>query len=153
MRRTMLAVVGFLCFVGALGAFAQEKKKVVFIAGRPSHGFGGHEHNAGCRILAKALNESGLPVEATVVEDAKWPKDPVKEFAGVAAIIMYCDGGGGHMVVPHLKDMAELNAKGTSVACIHYAVEVEQEANKGGPQFLDCMGGHYETSLSVNPHW
>src|SRR3982751_1596232 len=111
MKRWMTAVlVGMFLVGGAFATAAQEKKKVVFIAGNKSHGWGGHEHNAGCRILAKALNESGLPIEATVIENAKWPADPVKEFAGVAAIIMYSDGGGGHMVVPHLKELAELNA-------------------------------------------
>jgi hypothetical protein len=150
---TATLVVGMFLIGGAFDAAAQAKKRIVFIAGRQSHGWGAHEHNAGCRILAKAINESGLPIEATVIENAKWPKDPVKEFEGVAAIIMYCDGGGGHMVVPHLKEMEALNAKGTSVGCIHYAVEVEKEANKGGPQFLDWMGGYYEAFLSVNPHW
>jgi hypothetical protein len=154
MKQWMTALVAAaVCVGGALGAAAQEKKKVVFIAGRTSHGWAAHEHNAGCRLLAKALNESGLPIEATVIENAAWPKDPVKEFAGVSAIILYSDGGGGHMVVPHLKEMAELNAKGTSVGAIHYAVEVEKTPEKGGPQFLDWMGGYYETFLSVNPHW
>ncbi|NIP84606.1 MAG: hypothetical protein GTO03_03250, partial [Planctomycetales bacterium] len=32
---------------------ASGGKKIVFIAGRKSHGYGSHEHNAGCLLLAK----------------------------------------------------------------------------------------------------
>ena len=99
MKRVLLALmVGVVCCGSAL---AQEaKKKIVFVAGRPSHGFAQHEHNAGCRLLAKAINESGLPVEAVVFENG-WPKDE-HAFDGAAAVIMYADGGNGYMVIPHL---------------------------------------------------
>ncbi|WP_298869342.1 DUF1080 domain-containing protein [uncultured Gimesia sp.] len=50
------------------------KKKVVLIAGKKSHGYGSHEHRAGCILLADALNNSGLGIEATVVT-AGWPQD------------------------------------------------------------------------------
>ncbi len=43
-----------------------DKKKIVFIAGTPSHGYGDHEHRAGCLLLAKCLRE-GLPNVETVV--------------------------------------------------------------------------------------
>jgi len=41
-----------------------ESKKVVFVAGKPSHGRGAHEHNAGCLLMPKQLNKhmpAGLP--------------------------------------------------------------------------------------------
>ena len=47
---------------------AADKAKVVFISGKPSHGRLAHEHRAGNMLLAKALNESGLPVEAVVLK-------------------------------------------------------------------------------------
>ena len=53
---------------------AEDKKKIVFLAGNPSHGFGAHDHQAGCMLLAKCLNESGLPVTTEVVTGG-WPKD------------------------------------------------------------------------------
>ena len=31
---------------------ASEHKKVVFLVGKPSHGFGAHDHLAGCSLLA-----------------------------------------------------------------------------------------------------
>src|SRR5687768_16992045 len=35
------------------------KKKIIFVAGRPSHPKGEHEHRAGCMLLADQLNKSG----------------------------------------------------------------------------------------------
>ena len=150
MKRLLVALtVGVFC-LGAFSASAQAKKKIVFVAGKQSHGWAAHEHNAGCRLLAKCINESGLPVEAVVFENG-WPKDPQQAFEGASAIIMYCDGGGGHMVVPHLAEIDALNAKGVGIGCIHYAVEVEK--NKGGTEFLNWMGGYFQTFLSINPTW
>ena len=36
----------------------KHRRKIVFIAGKPSHGYAAHEHKAGCLLLAKALNEN-----------------------------------------------------------------------------------------------
>jgi type 1 glutamine amidotransferase len=131
-------------------AAAQEKKKIVFVAGGPSHGYGDHEHLGGCMLLAKALNESGLPVEAVVTQDNGWPKDP-KVFEGAAAIVMYSDGGGGHMVNKRLAQVDELTKKGAGVGAIHYAVETVK--GEPGDRFLAWMGGYFETHWSVNPWW
>jgi hypothetical protein len=125
------------------------KKKVLFIAGKASHGYGEHEHNAGCQLLAKALNESGLPIEAIVHKNG-WPSDP-KIFDGVAAVVMYADGGPGHMVMDHLEQLNELANQGIGIGAIHYAVEVPKE--RSGNYFLDWMGGYFEANWSVNPHW
>src|SRR5688572_11275960 len=78
---------------------ADAKKKVVFVAGKKSHGFGSHDHKAGCHLLAKRLNGSGLPIEAVVVENG-WPSDN-SVFEGAAAIVVYADGGKGHPANPH----------------------------------------------------
>ena len=47
----------------------QDRKKIVFIAGTQSHGYGYHEHNAGCLLLAKCLNENMPNVYATVYKN------------------------------------------------------------------------------------
>ena len=36
----------------------EDVKKIVLIAGRPSHGYGSHEHNAGRLLLARLINEN-----------------------------------------------------------------------------------------------
>ena len=125
------------------------KKKIVFVAGRPSHPKGEHEHRAGCMLLADQLNKSGLPVEATVVTNG-WPQDE-KVFDGAAAVVIYSDGGGGHPAMKHLAKLKELADAGTGIGCIHYAVEVPK--GEGGQTFLEVIGGYFESDWSVNPHW
>jgi len=126
-----------------------EKKKIVLIAGRKSHGYGAHEHHAGCLLLAKWLNSSGLPVEAVVYQNG-WPQD-AKALDGAASIVIFSDGGGGHPIIPHLEEVGKLIKQGVGLACLHYAVEVP----KGTPGDLlkEWIGGYFETFWSVNPHW
>lgn len=124
-------------------------KKIVLIAGKKSHGYGAHEHRAGCMLLAKALNESGLPVNAVVVTGG-WPKD-TSILDGAASIVIYADGGGRHPFNAHLAEVDKLMKKGVGLVCIHYGVEVPK--GKSGEAFLDWAGGYFETHWSVNPHW
>ena len=69
-----------------IGAFAADKK-VVFVAGAKSHGYFSHEHAAGCKLLAKYLNEAKIGLKAVVVTDNGYPKDPsvFDDAAAVAA--------------------------------------------------------------------
>jgi type 1 glutamine amidotransferase len=127
----------------------KNTKKIVLIAGRRSHGYGAHEHKAGCLLLAKALNESGLPVKAVVVTDG-WPKD-TSVLQDADSIVIYADGGGGHPFNRHLGEIDKLMKKGVGLVCIHYGVEVPK--GKSGDAFLDWTGGYFETHWSVNPHW
>ena len=125
-----------------------EKKKVVFVAGGPSHGFGAHDHLAGCNLLANKLKEA-KPAYETIVSQG-WPKDEAI-FEGADAVIIYSDGGGGHPALPHIRTLDKLSGKGVGIGAIHYAVEVP--ADVGGEYWLKWMGGHFETHYSVNPHW
>lgn len=138
--------------VAADGAAAQtsDSKKVVFVAGKRSHGYGAHEHNAGCMLLAKHL-QAAMPDYVIDVQTNGWPADPAAYFDGADTVVMYCDGGGGHMVNQHLDQFDQLMQKGVGVVCIHYAVETPK--GKTGNAFLDWMGGYFETDWSVNPHW
>ena len=101
-----------------------DSKKICFMAGPQSHGYGAHEHYAGCMLLANALAESRPDYEVVVYKDG-WPEDP-KAFDGADTIVMYCDGGGGHPVAEHLAQIDALAAKGVGVVCIHYGVEVSK---------------------------
>jgi type 1 glutamine amidotransferase len=47
--------------------------------------------------------------------------------------------------------LGELMKRGVGFGCCHYAVEVPKD--NGGPEFLNWMGGYFETHWSVNPHW
>jgi len=129
---------------------AADKAKAVFISGKPSHGRLAHEHRAGNMILAKGLNESGLPIEAVVVPHYGYPKDE-SILNGADTIVVFCTGHGGHVLNPKLKQFDALMKKGTGVVMIHWATE----AIKGDPgnKFLEWMGGFCDLNWSVNPHW
>lgn len=146
-----------LRFVGALLAAAllasplvAADKKVLLIAGLPSHGPGHHEHNAGVLLLQKALSGvKGLRVDVAL---NGWPKDP-RAFAGVSGILIYSDGGARHPALQENR-LAELDAmmnKGVGLALIHFATEPTKE--KGQTEFIRWVGGAFETNWSVNPHW
>jgi hypothetical protein len=138
-------------FKSVIHAEENGKKKIVFVAGVRSHGYGSHEHKAGCMLLARLLNENmGEKVIATVVTEG-WPKDPQAAFKNADALIFYCDGGGRHFVLPHLEETQKLVDKGVGIGCIHYGVEIPK--GDGGDAFLRWIGGYFETFWSVNPHW
>jgi type 1 glutamine amidotransferase len=159
MPRSILLVTAALITLAAFcapRARAADKKLIVFIAGAPSHEWGGHEHNAGCELLAKCLRESQIAdqIEIKVYHNG-WPKEP-DALKGAAAIVMYCDGGNGHMVLKHLKEVDDLAKQGVGIGCIHYAVEPGEkpdDPNNGRAEFLRWIGGYFETFYSINPHW
>lgn len=129
---------------------AVPKKKIVFIAGPDSHGKGEHEHNGGCTLLAKALNDSLPGAEAEVVHNG-WPQDE-SVLDNAAAIVFYLDGGGSdHLELVHASKMEQLIAKGTGIVNLHFSLEVDAKA--GGERFLKWIGGYFEINWSVNPVW
>lgn len=140
----------FLGFFLVGSGFADEKAKVVFISGSPSHGQMSHEHRAGNMILAKALNDSGLDVEATLVPHYGYPKDKTI-LEDAATIVIFCTGHRGHVLNAHLDEFDALMKKGTGVVMIHWATEAEK--GKPGEKFLEWMGGFCDLDWSVNPHW
>ena len=119
------------------------------MAGTRSHNYGAHEHKAGSILLARSL-EKAMPGFVTAVFTDGWPQDP-NALDGFDCIVMYCDGGGRHMVVPHLDQVDAYAKQGVGVVCLHYGVEVE--ATPAGKKFLDWIGGYFEADWSVNPHW
>ena len=129
---------------------AADKSKVVFISGKPSHGRLAHEHRAGNILLANALNDSGLSVQATVLEDIGYPKEG-SVLDDADTIVIFCTGHGGHVLNKKLKEFDALMNKGKGVVMIHWATE----AVKGDPaeKFLEWMGGFCDLHWSVNPHW
>ncbi|MDE0863099.1 MAG: ThuA domain-containing protein [Rubripirellula sp.] len=146
--RAFLVVVLVAGSVGVVNA--DEKAKVVFISGTPSHGRMHHEHRAGNMILAKALNDSGLEVEAELVPHYGYPKD-TSILDDADTIVIFCTGHGGHVLKPNLDEFDALMKKGTGVVMVHWATEAEK--GKPGQKFLEWMGGFCDLDWSVNPHW
>jgi putative membrane-bound dehydrogenase-like protein len=126
-----------------------KAKKIAFMAGVRSHGYGSHEHFAGCMILADSLRASMPGYEIVVYRDG-WPKAE-GAFDGVDSIIMYCDGGGRHPANQNHDQIDALAKKGVGIVCLHYGVEVPKGPT--GERFLDWIGGYFEPHWSVNPHW
>ena len=144
----------WLVFVAISSSFlatdAAESKKIVFVAGSPSHGPAQHEHRAGCLLFKSCLDK--VPGYSSVVYSNGWPTDPAA-FDGAATIVLYMDGGEGHPALQddRLQKLDALMKKGVGLACIHYATEPTKA--KGEKEFLDWIGGAFEVDWSVNPHW
>ena len=143
------------CLFATLGLFgdtlmADDTAKVVFIAGKPSHGPMAHEHRAGNLILSDALNRSGLNVETVHVPHPGYPEDSTI-LEGAATVVIFCTGHQGHVLNAHLDEFDALMKSGTGVVMIHWATEAEK--GKPGQKFLEWMGGFCDLDWSVNPHW
>lgn len=151
-RRSFLgasaAALGSLAVPAA--AAAEAPRKLVLLAGSPSHGPWEHEFNAGVSLLSKCLtNVPGLRIEHY---RNGWP-DKDRAFEGVSGIFLYADGGGGHPFLQrdHLQTIRDLMNRGVGLMCAHYAVEVPKD--KGGKEMQQWIGGYYEHMWSCNPMW
>ena len=140
-------------------ALRAEDKRILLIAGRPSHPPGMHEFRAGCLLLQKSLaNVPGVKVE---VYSNGWPTkvegdkkvDDNSVFDGAAAVLVYADGGGGHPAIQpgRIEVLDKVAARGAGIGFAHYGVEVPVGA--GGDALKRWVGGHYENLYSVNPMW
>jgi type 1 glutamine amidotransferase len=132
-----------------LGASAADKK-IVIIAGKPSHPPGMHEFRAGSLLLQSCLaNTPGVKVE---VHTMGWPESATA-FDGASAVVIYADGGGKNpaIVENHKQILGDLAKQGVGLGFMHYGVEVP--ATNGGPEFQQWIGGYYEDRYSCNPMW
>jgi hypothetical protein len=95
-----------------------DRKKIVLVAGRPSHGPGDHEFNAGSTILKRCLE--GVPGVLAALYKNGWPED-ASAFDNADAILLYMDGGGGHPVIQgeRLAQFDELMRRGVGLCCVH----------------------------------
>ena len=141
-----------ILLLGALSVAEETPKKLVLIAGRPSHPPRMHEFNAGVQLLAKSLADVSS-VKTEVVLNG-WPKDE-KVFEGAAAVVFYMDGGGKHEAVQEGRRRLDLidgwAKRGVGIGCMHYGVEVVPD--QAGAEFQRWIGGHYEHMHSCNPIW
>jgi hypothetical protein len=153
-RREFLAASAVAGVTGGLRpplANAQGKsKKLVLIAGTPSHGPGDHEFNAGVLLLDTCLK--GVKGLETIVFKNGYPKDD-SALDTADGILCYADGGAGHPLVreKRLERIGKLMAKGVGLMCAHYGVEVLKDL--GGSEFKEWIGGYYEHMYSCNPMW
>lgn len=156
MRPSILAslvtiLAGFLL---ADSSVAEENgaKKLVIVAGKPSHPPRMHEFNAGTQLLARCLDK--VPGLKTHFVLNGWPADE-SIFQNADAIVFYMDGGPKHEVVQNNGSRIPLIDQwakaGVSIGCMHYGVEVVPA--QAGEPFQRWIGGFYEGMFSCNPMW
>lgn len=131
---------------------AADDRKLVIVAGKPSHPPGMHEFNAGVQLLAGCLKDvPGLKTEFVL---NGWPKNETV-FENADAVVFYMDGGGRHEVVQEngrrLKLIDEWVDRGTGIGCMHFGVEVVPD--QAGRELRRWIGGYYENMFSCNPIW
>ena len=156
-RAAGLVVLGVLVIASFPARTAD--KRIVLIAGKPSHPPGMHEFRAGCLLLQKAL--SGFPGVKVDVYDLGWPAKTVDgarvdddaALEGADAVLIYADGGRGNPAIQgeRMKIVDALSKKGVGLGFGHYGVEVP--AGVPGEAMHRWIGGYYETLWSVNPMW
>lgn len=133
-------------------AKAPQPRKLVIVAGKPSHPPRMHEFNAGVQLLHKCL-QSQTNVESHFVLNG-WPADE-SIFDDADAVVFFMDGGGRHEVVledgRRMKMIDQWVDRGVGIGCMHYGVEVL--ADQAGAEFKRWIGGHYEHMFSCNPIW
>ncbi len=150
-RRAFLATTTLAALTpAALPAAEPRKKKLVMLAGRPSHGPFEHEFNAGVLLLKNKLDR--VPGLEVAHYKNGWP-DNEKAFEGASGIFLFADGGGGHPFIQNnrLQLLADLMRRGVGLMCVHYAVEVPRD--RGGKELQQWIGGYYEHEWSCNPMW
>lgn len=148
----LMIALGITADVARAQTAESAPRKLVLMAGKPSHPPRMHEFNAGVQLLAKCLEgQPGLQVEVLL---NGWPADDAV-FEGADAIVFFMDGGGRHEVVQEegrrLKLVDAWAAKGVGLGFMHYGVEVVPE--QAGKEFRKWVGGHYEHMFSCNPIW
>lgn len=156
MRPFSLSVLALALVPTLLLAQAPKPKKIVLIAGKKSHGPGHHEYEKGLRLvkfcLDSAENLTGLKTELHL---DGWPADP-KTLDDADTIVVFCDGSDRDVKAHPLLEgdrlavLAKQMKRGCGFVALHYTVFVPVE--RGGAQFLDWLGGHfdYETGTAAN---
>lgn len=149
---------GIDAFAAPSKQLTRARKKVVFIAGRKSHGPGDHEYELGCRLLAKSIETSpNLRGWRTEVHLDGWPLNE-ETLNDADSIVVYCDGS-DHNEADHplltgdrLQTLGRQMRRGCGLVLLHYATFAP--VKRGGPEYLDWVGGFfdYETGTAAN-HW
>ncbi len=124
-------------------------KKLVIIAGKPSHQAGEHEYNAGALLIRQWFAGSS-DIAVTVCLNG-WPTDSLL-VPNADGIVLFMDGKQDHLVLTPACERQLLLAarRGASIAALHYAVTLP--AGNGAP-LLNLLGGYKEDRYSVHGLW
>ena len=156
-RRTFLKQAGLGAACAAVAAAKAPAKppamprKIVLLAGKPSHGRDTHSWDADARLL-KACLETSPDVENVAVEIHVngWPED-ANTLEDADTIVLLSDGFKNHpfFALPErAKTIDRLMRRGVGLACIHYAVAALPPNEEA---LLGWIGGIYKDGYSKNP--
>ena len=149
----LAALGGVMLSIHSCGRSADSGgRKVVLIAGKPSHGEGCHEWEQDAQLLKQALDDAvrqGLikPLRIEIHKNG-WPENPAV-LDDADAIVFLSDGFADHPLKEPQRaaKIRTLVKRGVGLAFIHYAVEPPEG---GGADFLEWIGGCYERGYSQN---
>ncbi|HYC71531.1 MAG TPA: ankyrin repeat domain-containing protein [Opitutaceae bacterium] len=144
-----IACAIWLLSLGLAEAQAQPKR-VLIVAGPPSHGPGVHRFPAGAELLAEAVNRSGADVRAEAV--VGWPSDPGR-VGSADLVVLYSDGLGDHVAKGRAADLRARWQAGRALAVLHFALEPPEDEPELARLLSDAVGGRFEADWSVNPVW
>ena len=145
-----------LCFLSigglplkATGSTPQPPKKLIVIAGKPSHKAGEHEYNAGALLIRQCVAHS--PDIAVTLCLNGWPTDSTL-VPNADGIVLFMDGKQGHEVLnpAYKRQLQQAAGRGAGIAALHYAVTLP--AGNGEP-LLDWLGGFKEDGYSAHGFW
>ena len=150
----LLLLIAGLGIIFVFGSCEQtpesDTRKVVFIAGKPTHGEGNHEWDKDARFLKQCLEEAPNiePLDMTIHYNG-WPEDPA-DLDDADAIVFLADGNKLHPLIEpaRMAKIDELAKRGVGLAFLHFSVEPPEGKEA---EFIEWMGGCYERGYSQNP--
>jgi len=159
LRVFVFMALGWL-FLGAVAIWAKDpaERKVVFIAGRKSHGPGVHEYEKDVKLLKYCIDHlpspKGIKTEAYFND---WPADP-SVLDDADTIVMISDGSDqneqSHPLLQgdHLAVFEKQMKRGCGFVAIHYTTFVPSK--KAGDKFLEWIGGYFDYQQgNASNHW
>lgn len=128
-----------------------KPKKVVFIAGTPSHGQDIHEWEKDAQFLKQSLNlAANIKPLSIDIHYNGWPENS-DALDDADAVVFLSDGREHHPLKEpdRLAKIRELARRGVGLAFLHYAVDPPDGAEA---DFMEWMGGYYERGYSPKPN-
>lgn len=125
-------------------------RKLILIAGSPSHPPRMHEYRAGMLLLQRCLaGRDDLRVE---VHTDGWVNDE-STLDDADAVVFFADGRAAHPFADgrQRERLEPLLERGMGLGCLHYAVELSPQP--AVRRFTKWLGGTYEFGYSYNPFW
>ncbi len=147
----LVVALGIVSVVGSCSRKPEaDTRKVVILAGKPSHGEGNHGWDKDAELLKQCLegDPNVAPLEIDIQGNG-WPENPT-DLDDADAIVFLTDGYKMHPLGEpgRIAKIHELAGRGVGLAFLHYSVEPPEGAEA---DFIKWMGGCYERGTSQNP--